>query len=217
MTSIVPLSIRLMCVTGILAGLAACSPPVSGQLENVYYDYATNVANGRGHDAAKNVTDTTINHYEHIRDLALHSADLSELSLFDEICVYYLRGRFDAIALSKFTGRDVMNTLVKANLIGEDKFETFTLRDIRYTKTEARAELFKSGETTQLEMWFEKQDGKWKVSPQRFRDARGDVLERRIVQFQGDRNNVMSELLKARGFENGLTQNLRQPLQKTSS
>lgn len=193
--------------------LSACSASVPDQMVSTYQTYTSNVAAGKGHQAAKSVTDATIEHYERLADLALDGgAGMRDLGLHDELSVYFLRSRYQAAALEKLTGRDVMNILVKAGLVGEEGFERYTLGDIRYTDTEARADLIDGRQTTPFEIWFVKEDGNWKVDPARFRAKRDELLERRIVQFDGDRRQVLSELLKSKGIDAGLTPDLEKPL-----
>lgn len=198
-----------------LAGLilSACSGSIPDQLTSTYQNYTSLIVAGKGHQAAKWVTEDTIDHYDKIGQLALRGGrGMSELGLYDELSVYFLRARYDAVALEKFTGRDIMNILVKARLIGEDGFETYSLGDIRYTETEARADLVDGTQTTPFEIWFALKDGKWKVDPARLRAKRDELLERRIVQFEGDRDNVLSELLKTKGITEGLTPELKRAL-----
>lgn len=193
--------------------LVACSGSVPDQLTDTYRNYTSQIAAGKGHQAAKWVTEDTVTHYEKLGDLALRGGrEMSSLGLHDELCVYFLRARYDAVALEKFTGRDVMNILVKAKLVGEDGMERFSLGDIRYTENEARADLVDGNQTTAFEIWFARQDGSWKVDPARFRAKRDELLERRIVQFEGDRDSVLGELLKTKGITNGLTPELKRPL-----
>ena len=63
---------------------------------------------------------------------------------------------------------------------------------------------------------FTKEDGEWRVHPERFRAKRNELLEKRIVTFEGQRDDVISELLKMRGIDSGLTPALRQPLRQPS-
>lgn len=193
--------------------IASCSRPVPDQVTSLYQSYTNSVAAGRGYDAAKKVSDATLAEFETLRDLALDGGrGMTSIGIYDEVSVYYLRGQFDVVALEKLNGRDIMNILVKANLVGEPGFESYTLGNIRFNDTEARASLFNSEGQTPLEMSFSNESGGWKIDPVSFRDRREQLLERRIVEFGGSRDEVMGELLKSRGLGNGLTPNLQRPM-----
>ncbi|MAP95843.1 MAG: hypothetical protein CMK07_12905 [Ponticaulis sp.] len=212
-----PAPFRMLVKSIALSGLlitTGCSKPISSELQQAYTTYATEIMQGHGHKAAKRVSQDTIEHYLSLRDTALEGG--TPQGLYDEVSVYYLRAKFDDVSIAKLTGRDVMNVLAKAELIGEKDFNEYTLSDIRYTEVEARADLVKGGETTPFEIRFTKEDGEWRVHPERFRAKRNELLEKRIVTFEGQRDDVISELLKMRGIDSGLTPALRQPLRQPS-
>lgn len=193
--------------------LVACGGPAPERVREVYYDYSNNVSRGNGPQAGRVVSEATLRHFGLLKVLALNGGrGMSSIGIYDELSVYFLRARYDVAALEKFTGRDILSILVQAGLVGEDNFEDFVLEDLRYTDNQARADLFHNGADTELDIWFEREEGRWRLDGKRFRESRNEALERRIIQFEGSREEVVSELLKSRGVLEGLTPILKQPL-----
>ncbi|MAK60979.1 MAG: hypothetical protein CMK09_08375 [Ponticaulis sp.] len=196
-----------------ILSIAACGGPAPERVREVYYDFSSQVSHRNGPEAGKVVNEATLRHYALLKVIALNGGrGMNSIGIYDELSVYFLRARYDIPALEKFTGRDILSILVQAGLVGEDDFETFELEDLRYTNNQARADLFKNGADTELDVWFEREDGRWRIDGKRFREIRNEMLERRIIQFDGNREEVISELLKSRGVLEGLTPELKRPL-----
>ena len=193
---------------------AACSSGPDDQLSKSYYTYARAVMDGRGYDAAKLASTKTLKHYETLNDLALHGGrGMYNLSIYDELSVYYLRAKYEAEALNKFSGRDVMNVLIKANMVGVPDMARFTVGEIGFdSEDKAWAPLYKGDQDPVYEISFVKENGKWKIDNRPMRSKRNDVLLQRLMQYGGSREEVISELLKAHGVREGLTPAVEKPL-----
>ena len=192
--------------------LTACGGSPTDQVLSTYEAYASAVGSGRGYDATKEVTEETLEHSERLKDIALDgNPDRYPLGIHDETAVYYLRSAFDVTTLEPLTGRDVMNVLVTADLIGERGFRNFETGEVTVSGDRAALALHDQVADASYTLDFVRAGG-WKVDPSGFRNQRDDRLEDRIVEFRGNRERVISELLRVHGVENGLTGQLTRPL-----
>ena len=129
--------------------LTACNGSGKDQIAGVYDSFVSNVAAGRGHNAAKYATEDSITRYEELKQLALYGGQgIGSLPINDEVTVYLLREHFEKSALEKMSDRDVFNYAVKKGMIGPKDFPDYNLGEMRTTETEARIELVKDGEKT---------------------------------------------------------------------
>lgn len=194
--------------------LAACSGSVTEGVMSSYADYSAAVAAGRGYDAAQFVTEDTITQFDRLRLIALYGEDGgARLGIYDEVAVYYLRSEFDASHLQRLTGRDVMNILVTADLIGERGFRGYEVGTITEESSSSAVLALRDSESgASYTLRFVKENGDWVADWRSFRTQRDRRLENRIEEFNGDRRSVISELLIVHGAQDGLTRELSQPL-----
>ncbi|MDF1679577.1 hypothetical protein [Ponticaulis sp.] len=204
--------------TGLAGGLAlllaACGGSVSEGVMETYSGYAAAVSSGRGYDATEYVSEATIDRFETMRQIALYGPESQpSLGIHDEIAVYYLRSEFDASHLQRLTGRDIMNILVSADLIGENGFRNIEAGEV-VEAGDNRASLplrdTRSGANYSLD--FVRENGEWLADPRGFRNQRDQRLEGRIREFNGNRSEVINELLIVHGASDGLTAELSNPL-----
>lgn len=204
--------------TGLAGGLAlllaACGGSVSEGVMESYNGYAAAVSSGRGYDATEYVSEASIDRFETLRQIALYGPESQpSLGIHDEISVYYLRSEFDASHLQRLTGRDIMNILVSADLIGENGFRNIEAGEVIQGEN-GRATLplrdTRSGANYSLE--FIRENGDWVADTRGFRNQRDQRLEGRIREFNGNRSEVINELLIVHGASDGLTAELSNPL-----
>lgn len=204
---------KLILVTLMGVCLSACGGSGSGKISGTYDGFVSNVSAGRGHNAAKFVTDDSISRYAELKDLALFGGPgMDSLTIHDEVVVYLLREHYEKTALEKLSDRDVFNFAVIKGMIGPTNFSDYKLGAMRTTDTEARVELMKDGEKTPYSIFFRIEDGKWKIRTRQLQANMNDVLQDRIFQFGGRREDIINELLKTNGTGNGMTAKLRKPL-----
>lgn len=193
--------------------LGACSGSASDKVDSVWRDYANAVENGRGGDAVKLASADTIRHFDMLGDLALHGGKgMHNLTLYDEVSVYYLRYEYEEDALNRFSGHDIMKILVNKGLVGIPDMNGFSLEDVRIDDDEAWGELFTNEPNTSYRIAFELEGGKWKVDNETLGKSRDNVLIRRMMTYSGSRDEILDELLKSVGVRNGLTSDLLEPV-----
>lgn len=200
---------RLARIAASLMLLSACSQSSPDQLNAIFNDFTHAIDVGQGYEAAKVASEETVAHYALLRDLALKGGrGMNTLGIYDEVSVYYLRGMFDVVALQKLSGRDVMNILVKAQLVGLADIEDYNLANISLQENQAVASLYKDGLDSNFDVQFRREKGRWKVDTQIMRRQREEQIVQRMIQYGGDREEVVHELLMAHGVREGLTANL---------
>ena len=197
--------------TALLA--ASCSKSPTQQVNQVFGDFKKSVEAGRGDQVEKLVSEQTLQHFDKLRRLALTGgADMYQLSIYDEVSIYYLRSQFKRAALEKFRGRDIINILAKNKMLGVADLNEFKLTSLQVEDTAAWANLTHNNLETPYAINFVEESGDWKVDMDRFQRNRENELVMRMMQYGGDRDQVISELLKSFGLRDGLTPALRQPL-----
>ncbi len=194
--------------------LTACGGSVSDSVMETYSSYAAAVSSGRGYDATEYVNEATISRFESLRQIALYGPEGQPTpGIHDEISVYYLRSEFDASHLQRLTGRDIMNILVSADLIGEDGFRNIEPGEvIEGQNGHASLPLRDTRSGANYSLDFVRENGDWLADPRGFRNQRDQRLENRIREFNGNRSEVINELLIVHGASDGLTSELTQPL-----
>lgn len=199
-------------ISALVLLVSACGGSAPDQITSTYESYARAIASGRGYDATKEVSQQTLDHFERLKNIALDgNLDRYPLGIHDETAIYYLRSEFDVTTLQPLTGRDVMNVLVTADLIGERGFRDFEAGAVTVNGDRASLALYDQVAEAAYTLDFVREGG-WKVEPSEFRAQRDQRLENRIVEFRGDRERVISELLRVHGAERGLTDELPRPL-----
>lgn len=195
--------------------IAACSGQSSDQIARTWRDYASAVSRNQGAEAVKLASENTLRHYAMIGRLALKGGqEMRELTLYDEVSVFYLRHVFEANALRKFTGRDIMRILVKNELAGIPKMNQFQLADIDIEGDRAWANLYTTDLDAEYRVSFVREGGKWKIEGKSLNKSRDDVLIHRMMSYASTRDDVIDELLKSVGVRGGLTPELMRPLSR---
>lgn len=193
--------------------IAACGGQSTDQLSRTWRDYASSVSRGQGAEAVKLASDDTIKHYALLGRLALKGGpEMRNLTLYDEVSVFYLRHTFDATALRKFTGRDIMRILVKNELAGIPKMNQFQLGNISFDEDYAWANLYTNEADAEYRVSFVRENGKWKIEGQTLSKSRDSVLIHRMMSYASTRDDVIDELLKSVGVRGGLKPELMRPL-----
>ncbi len=198
--------------------VSACSGSVDAEVDEIYRNYAKAVANGRGSEAAKFASRTSIEHFADLRNRALWGGySARSMTLYDEVAIYYLRAKYQAETLRSFTEWDVMNILINSGLVGVPDMEKLRVVDVRFEGDKAWGRLPTDEADTIYQISFHRERGKWKVETLPLRRSRDQVLTNRIVSYGRSRDDVIDEILKSVGVREGLSPRLFNPMLEKNS
>ncbi|MFP6605259.1 MAG: hypothetical protein VCC19_01665 [Myxococcota bacterium] len=125
---------------------------------------------------------SAVEHYQHLRDVALH-ADVSALDALDptdQLQALFLRLTIDAKPLQEMSGREILVRAVDQGWIGQDLRRMDELREVAVEGDTATGRLYKFGRQDRADrgrQYFIRENGEWRV------DLRGE-RERLQVDFE---------------------------------
>ena len=121
-------------------------------------------------------------HYQHLRDVALHGEVpvLDALEPTDQLQVLFLRLAIDANQLHEMSGREILVRAIDEQWIGQDLRRTDELREVVVEGDTATGRLYKFGREDRPDrgwQYFSRENGEWRV------DLRGE-RERLEMDFE---------------------------------
>ena len=121
-------------------------------------------------------------HYQHLRDVALHGEVpvLDALEPTDQLQVLFLRLAIDANQLHEMSGREILVRAIDEQWIGQDLRRTDELREVAVEGDTATGRLYKFGRDDRRDrgrQYFRRENGEWRV------DLRGE-RERLEMDFE---------------------------------
>lgn len=208
-----PSAIRTFIIALTVFAIAGCAQASKVKIETIWREYASAVQTSRGSEASEFASDASLRHFAQLKEFALEGgADMKSLTLYDEVSVYYLRSKYGADALSRFSDRDIMKILVNAELLGIPHMNQLMIEEIRVYKKTAYATLTSGEADTFYEVTFLLENGDWKVDYLSLARSRDMVLANRLISYSGTRDDVIDEILKSVGIRDGLSEDLTEPV-----
>ena len=111
---------------------------------------------------------SAVEHYHHLRDVALHGdvSVLTALDPTDQLQVLFLRLTIDAKQLREMSGREILVRAVDQHWIGQDLRRTDALREVVVEGDTATGRLYKFGREDRPDrgrQYFSRENGEWRV------------------------------------------------------
>lgn len=141
--------------------------PATQSIRDCFKTYKEALIAREGLTAANQVSQTTLEYYGQMRDLALHgdAKTVQGRSLADQYLVLALRHRVGLIKLQPMTNKAVVSLAVSEGWIGESSLSETELGDLSIQNDRAEAPLVVSGQPypTGPKFVFLKEQGQWKI------------------------------------------------------
>lgn len=149
---------------GDTSSVDALSNPQVAAVREVYRRYKVAVSVRNGEAARRLVSARTLDHYESMRDLALHAdeAEVRALSLFDKLIVLNFRLRLSAVDLQSISGQELFAYGVERGWIGESIAAASDIDSISVSGDAAGGKLVSNGRLTAVDLRFKREAGAWK-------------------------------------------------------
>ena len=185
-------------------GPAGCSadeepkPDPAQAVQASYRSYAGAVAAKDGETSAGLVSDTTLDYYSGLRDLALTAdrATLSAQRVVDQLAVLSMRANIPVGTLRTAEPRTVVAAAVQHQVISGGGAGAAGLEDVTVDGDEATAKLGVAGGSQQVPMRFHREDGTWKVDLTALlipaEDALGTALQQQKLTSEALLTQVMT-------------------------
>jgi len=130
------------------------------------YKYA--LLNNLGKDAADLISEKTIQHYAHLRSLALAANidELNQLSAYNKFVVLSMRHSISGSLLQKMSAKDIFAFGVDQEWISKEDVAPYNIGTISVYGAYAIAELLRGTRNTDTFLEFLNEDGVWRINLQ---------------------------------------------------
>jgi hypothetical protein len=130
------------------------------------YKYA--LLNNLGKDAADLISEKTIQHYAHLRSLALAASidELNQLSAYNKFVVLNMRHSISGSLLQQMSAKDIFAFGVNQEWISKEDVAPYNIGTISVYGAYASAELLRGTRNTDTFLEFLNEDGVWRINLQ---------------------------------------------------
>ena len=130
------------------------------------YKYA--LLNNLGKDAADLISEKTIQHYAHLRSLALAANidEMNQLSAYNKFVVLNIRHSISGNLLQQMSAKDIFAFGVDQEWISKEDVAPYNIGIISVYGEYANAELLRGTRNTDTFLEFLKEDGVWRINLQ---------------------------------------------------
>jgi len=134
-------------------------------VSGIFKNYQTAVLNNKGEDAAKYVSDGTIQYYSNLLPLVKSATpgEIRRLDLLDQMVIFLFRGTLTEEQILTSNGRDIYIISADKGQVNKDAVIRQTIKNIQINDNFASADLLIDGRKLPVQQEFRKENGEWKI------------------------------------------------------